>query len=58
MPRVAFKRGEMPELIDPGESGYFAEPSDSEDLAGGIARVLEEPERHERSRARKSRAGI
>jgi glycosyltransferase involved in cell wall biosynthesis len=54
-PCVAFHQGGMPDLIDHEVSGYLAQPYDTEDLARGIARVLEDVERHAElsSKARK-----
>jgi glycosyltransferase involved in cell wall biosynthesis len=50
-PVVAFRVGGIPDLIDHKVNGYLAEPFDTEDLARGIAWVLEDPERHARLRA-------
>jgi glycosyltransferase involved in cell wall biosynthesis len=36
----------MPDLVDPGENGYLANPFDAVDLARGIAWVLEDEKRH------------
>ena len=44
-PCVAFRQGGVPEIIDHGISGYLAQPYESEDLARGIAWVLEDGER-------------
>lgn len=50
-PVVAFRIGGIPDLIEHQVNGYLAEPFDTEDLARGIAWVLEDPERHARLRA-------
>lgn len=44
-PCVAFYIGGMPDLIDHGENGYLVRPFESEDLAKGIAWILEDDER-------------
>jgi len=46
-PCVAFNVGGMPDLIDHRQNGYLAQPYEIEDLAHGIAWVLEDPERHQ-----------
>jgi glycosyltransferase involved in cell wall biosynthesis len=45
-PCVAFKIGGMPEIIEHQQNGYLAQSFDVEDLAKGIAWVLENKERH------------
>jgi glycosyltransferase involved in cell wall biosynthesis len=45
-PCVAFKIGGMPEMIEHHKNGYLAQPFEVEDLAQGIAWVLENEERH------------
>jgi glycosyltransferase involved in cell wall biosynthesis len=45
-PVVAFNIGGMPDMIDHQKSGYLAEPFEADDLARGIAWVLEDSERH------------
>lgn len=56
-PCVAFRIGGMPDLIDPGENGYLAEPFSPEDLAAGIKWVLEDKERWQAlSRAARAKA--
>jgi glycosyltransferase involved in cell wall biosynthesis len=40
-PCVAFRQGGVPDLIDHGDNGYLARPYEPEDLANGIAWVLE-----------------
>ena len=45
-PTVAFKIGGMPDMIEHKQNGYLAEPYEIEDLAQGIAWVLENKERH------------
>lgn len=47
-PCVAFKIGGMPNMIEHGSNGYLANPFDIEDLAHGIAWVLEEQERYQK----------
>ena len=44
-PVVAFNIGGMPDLIDHKQSGYLAKPFDSEDLATGIAWILDDNDR-------------
>ena len=44
-PCVAFNIGGMPDMIDHQQNGYLAKPFDVEDLARGIAWVLEDEER-------------
>src|SRR6185369_17047250 len=44
-PSVGFRQGGMPELIEHGKSGYLARPFEPDDLAQGIAWVLENEER-------------
>lgn len=51
-PCVAFKIGGMPDVIEHQENGYLAQPFDVEDLAQGIAWVLENSERHQKLCAR------
>ncbi|MGQ4646873.1 glycosyltransferase [Lyngbya aestuarii] len=46
-PCVAFKIGGMSEMIEHQKNGYLAQPFDVEDLAKGIAWVLESRERHQ-----------
>jgi len=41
-PVVAFRVGGAPDLIDPGQNGYLAEPFSAEDLARGIGELLTE----------------
>ncbi|MGL5793303.1 MAG: glycosyltransferase family 4 protein [Waterburya sp.] len=45
-PCVAFKIGGMPEIIEHQQNGYLAQPFEIEDLAKGIAWVLENKERY------------
>lgn len=45
-PCAAFKIGGMPEIIDHQQNGYLAQPFEIEDLAKGIAWMLENKERH------------
>jgi glycosyltransferase involved in cell wall biosynthesis len=44
-PCVAFQIGGMPDLIEHKQNGYFAHPFATEDLAQGIAWVLESRQR-------------
>ncbi|MGF1588758.1 MAG: glycosyltransferase family 4 protein [Pleurocapsa sp.] len=45
-PCAAFKIGGMPEIIEHQQNGYLAQPFEVEELAKGIAWVLENKERH------------
>ncbi|MDP8933007.1 MAG: glycosyltransferase, partial [Cyanobacteriota bacterium] len=47
-PVVAFNVTGLKDIVDRQQNGYLAEPYDSEDLARGIAWVLEDPERHQK----------
>lgn len=47
-PCVAFKIGGIPEMIEHHINGYLARPDEPEDLAQGIAWVLENSERHQK----------
>ena len=47
-PSVAFKIGGMPEIIEHQQNGYLAQPYDIEDLARGIAWLLEDKEKHQK----------
>lgn len=47
-PCVAFNIGGMPDLIEHHSNGYLAQPYEIEDLARGIAWVVENPERHQK----------
>jgi glycosyltransferase involved in cell wall biosynthesis len=47
-PCVAFNIGGMPDLIEHQKNGYLAQPYKVEDLAQGIAWVLENEERHQK----------
>ncbi|MBW4668520.1 MAG: glycosyltransferase family 4 protein [Cyanomargarita calcarea GSE-NOS-MK-12-04C] len=47
-PCVAFNIGGMPDMIEHQKNGYLAQPYKIEDLAKGIAWVLENPERHQK----------
>ncbi|MDF1579141.1 MAG: glycosyltransferase family 4 protein, partial [Desulfobulbales bacterium] len=46
-PVVAFNIGGMPDMIDHQKTGYLAAPFESDDLAEGIIRVIENRERRE-----------
>jgi glycosyltransferase involved in cell wall biosynthesis len=54
-PCVAFNIGGMPEIIEHQKNGYLAQSFEIEDLAHGVAWVLENRERHQKlgDRARK-----
>jgi len=45
-PSVAFNIGGMPDLIEHQANGYLAEPYRVEDLANGIAWILQDSDRH------------
>jgi len=47
-PCVAFDIGGMPDMIEHQQNGYLAKPYQIEDLAKGIAWVLENKERHQK----------
>ncbi len=47
-PCVAFKIGGMPDMIEHQQNGYLAQPFEVEDLAQGIAWVLDNKERHQK----------
>jgi glycosyltransferase involved in cell wall biosynthesis len=47
-PCVTFNIGGMPDMIEHQKNGYLAQPYKIEDLARGIAWVLENKERHEK----------
>ncbi|MEG3863332.1 glycosyltransferase family 4 protein [Microcoleus sp. herbarium12] len=47
IPSVGFKIGGMPDLIEHCSNGYLAKPYETEDLATGIAWVLENRDRHQ-----------
>lgn len=47
-PCVAFRIGGMPDMIEHTENGYLAEPFVTDDLASGIAWVLQDDERWHR----------
>jgi len=47
-PCVAFNIGGMPDMIEHQKNGYLAQPYRIEDLAQGIAWVLENEERHQK----------
>lgn len=51
-PCVAFKIGGMPDMIEHQQNGYLAQPFEVEDLAQGIAWILEDQERHQKLRDR------
>jgi glycosyltransferase involved in cell wall biosynthesis len=48
IPCVAFNIGGMPDMIEHQKNGYLAQPYKIEDLAQGIAWVLENGERHQK----------
>jgi glycosyltransferase involved in cell wall biosynthesis len=47
-PCVAFNIGGMPDMIEHHSNGYLAQPYQVEDLAQGIAWVIENRERHQK----------
>jgi glycosyltransferase involved in cell wall biosynthesis len=47
-PCVAFNIGGMPDMIEHQRNGYLAQPFEIEDLAQGIAWILEDKERHQK----------
>jgi glycosyltransferase involved in cell wall biosynthesis len=47
-PVVAFDVTGLKDIVDRQQNGYLAQPYDSEDLARGIAWVLEDAQRHEK----------
>jgi len=51
-PVVAFDVTGLKDIVDPQQNGYLAKPYETEDLARGIAWVLEDPERHQKLCAR------
>ncbi|MGL4881879.1 MAG: glycosyltransferase, partial [Waterburya sp.] len=51
-PSVAFKIGGMPDMIEHEQNGYLAKPYEIDDLAQGIAWVIENEERHQKLSAR------
>jgi len=51
-PVVAFNATGLKDVVDHLENGYLAEPYKSEDLAGGIAWVLEDQDRHQKLSAK------
>lgn len=48
LPSVAFKVGGLPDLITHCKTGYLAEPYSTQDLARGIAWIVEEEERSQK----------
>ena len=46
-PCVAFNQGGVPDLVDHERNGYLARPFEAEDLALGIAWVLEDNDRRQ-----------
>lgn len=47
-PVVAFDVTGLKDIVDPQQNGYLAKPYETEDLARGIAWVLEDPDRHQK----------
>jgi len=47
-PVVAFDVTGLKDIVDGQQNGYLAKPYDTEDLARGIAWVLEDPDRHQK----------
>ncbi|MEG4272926.1 MULTISPECIES: glycosyltransferase family 4 protein [unclassified Microcoleus] len=52
IPCAAFNIGGLPDLIEHCSNGYLAKPYETEDLARGIAWVLEDPNRYQKLCAR------
>ena len=48
IPSVAFNIGGLPDIIEHCSNGYLAKPYETEDLARGIAWVLEDRDRHQK----------
>ncbi|MEG5042560.1 MULTISPECIES: glycosyltransferase family 4 protein [unclassified Microcoleus] len=48
IPSAAFNIGGLPDMIEHCSNGYLAKPNETEDLAQGIAWVLENPNRHQK----------
>ncbi|MEG4311608.1 glycosyltransferase family 4 protein [Microcoleus sp. AT8-B1] len=48
IPSAAFNIGGLPDMIEHCSNGYLAKPYETEDLARGIAWVLEDPNRHQK----------
>jgi glycosyltransferase involved in cell wall biosynthesis len=44
LPVVATSIGALPDIVEPGESGYLHEPHDVEGLAASLARLIADPE--------------
>lgn len=47
-PMVSFKIGGVPDLIRPGDTGYLAQPEDTQDFSNGILQLLEDDEQRDR----------
>ncbi len=47
-PVVAFDVTGLKDIVDRQQNGYLAKPYETEDLARGIAWVLEDPDRHQK----------
>lgn len=45
IPVVATKIGALPDIVEPGKSGYLVEPSSPEELAGALSELLSDPEK-------------
>jgi glycosyltransferase involved in cell wall biosynthesis len=43
LPVVATSIGALPDIVEPGESGYLHEPHDAEGLAASLARLIADP---------------
>lgn len=51
-PCIGFKIGGVPDMIEHQQNGYLAQPYEIEDLAQGVAWILEDSDRHQRLRHR------
>ncbi|MEA5503462.1 glycosyltransferase family 4 protein [Halotia wernerae UHCC 0503] len=49
-PMVSFRIGGVPDLVQPGITGYLAEPEDAVDFCSGIVKLLEDRELRDRMR--------
>ncbi|WP_333442988.1 glycosyltransferase [Microcoleus sp. herbarium2] len=47
-PVVAFDMTGLKDIVDRQQNGYLTKPYETEDLARGIAWVLEDPDRHQK----------
>ena len=49
LPLVGTRRGAIPEIIVPGETGLLVEPESARALAAGLGEVLADPARYQRT---------